>query len=355
MYFVLILAFLILPIIGFFVYKQYRVQHSAIRVVEFLFILGFIGTIILFGFGCLLNDNDYFEAIDIVDEGYSPFAFKHVLTLIVFSLLAMFGLIKLWLQGRAMPPLMFVLAIIFVLIGVPLSIAILIQVSSNANPGGGAFLFVGLPLIYIVTSIIVLFKVVSEEVNEAAQKVYQNRFLQYINQKLANTTTQPYWVFILLFPVFIIIVAMLMLFGQDAQSVFKVFTDTTTWNFSEKTHPPFLDHKGHYLCTVAACGSPEVVKPIRLGKRHGLEIIVNRQLQVANAFEELIQENAPTLHRLIRKMYDQYGYPLSKKINTKRGSNLTYYLMKPLEYGFLFVLYLFSCQPEQKIAKQYAG
>ena len=133
----------------------------------------------------------------------------------------------------------------------------------------------------------------------------------------------------------------------------KVFTETTTWRFSTETHPPFLDHQGHYLCTVAVCGDPKVVKPLRLGRRHGHEIIVNRQLLIANAFEELIQENMPLVHRMVRGLYDQYGYPLSKKITSQRGSNLVYRLMKPLEYFFLICLYLFSTKPEEKIAGQY--
>lgn len=75
---------------------------------------------------------------------------------------------------------------------------------------------------------------------------------------------------------------------------------------------------------------------------------------IANAFEELIQDKSPRFHRWIRSNYDKYGYPLSKKINSKRGANLTYILMKPLEWIFLLVLYTFSAKPEAKINRQYA-
>ncbi|PZP49892.1 MAG: hypothetical protein DI598_06785 [Pseudopedobacter saltans] len=161
------------------------------------------------------------------------------------------------------------------------------------------------------------------------------------------------WALIFLLPIFIIITLILILFGQDANSLVKVFTDTTTWTFSQKSHPPVLTPRGHYLCTVAAKGDPKVVKPIRLGKRHGNTIIVNRQLQIANAFEELIADYTPILHRFIRKNYDKYGYNLSLKINSKMGSNITYVLMKPLEWIFLICLYLGYQNPEQKIKKQY--
>jgi len=144
-----------------------------------------------------------------------------------------------------------------------------------------------------------------------------------------------------------------MLFGQYPDSMIKVFTDTTTWTLSQKSHPPFLDHQGHYLCTVAACGSPRIVKPQRIGSRHGHPIIVNRQLSVANAFESILETRSPKIHRFIRRNYDKYGYPLSKKITGRFGSNLTYLIMKPLEWLFLLVIYLFSTKPEELISRQY--
>jgi hypothetical protein len=76
---------------------------------------------------------------------------------------------------------------------------------------------------------------------------------------------------------------------------------------------------------------------------------------IANAFEEMIQDISPTLHRGIRNLYDKYGYNLSKKINTPFRSNLTYILMKPLEWVFLLSLYLLCKNPEKKINKQYAA
>lgn len=82
--------------------------------------------------------------------------------------------------------------------------------------------------------------------------------------------------------------------------------------------------------------------------------MVNRQLLIANAFEELIQESTPRLHKFIRNAYDRYGYPLSKNITTPASSNLVYRLMKPLEYLFLAVLYFCCSKPEEKINKQYA-
>lgn len=352
---IIILFFIICPVVGYFFYKTLRQNAKpAIVIGEFVFISLFILSAGLFCLAWLLNGDDYYTAIDPVDGGYTPFASKHLPTILVFFALSIFGLIKLWYKGRALPPLLFSLCVVFVIIGIPISAMVIIQTSTNTEQSGETFLFALLPVFYLVATFLVFCKIVDQEVNSASTKTYRNKFLNYLNQKLAKTETQPIWIFLMLVPVFVIIVAILMIFGQDANSITKVFTETTTWTFSQKTHPPYLDHTGHYLCTVAVCGDPKVVKPLRLGKRHGHEIIVNRQLLIANAFEELIQENAPRLHRVIRNFYDKYGYPLSRKITTAKASNAVYILMKPLEYFFLMVLYLCSAKPEEKINKQYA-
>ncbi|HEX8576418.1 MAG TPA: DUF6688 family protein [Flavobacterium sp.] len=351
---IIILFFILCPVVGYMFYRQLRQNAKPATVIwEFVFIGIFILTTCLFGLGWLINSDDYYKAIDIVDSGYSPFSSNNVLTLIVFFGLAVFALTKLWYKGRALPPLLFALSVIFVVIGIPISIAVLFQTGTNSEQNNQTFLFAPLPFFYIITTMTVLYKIVTAEAMVSNTRVYRNKYLNFLNQKLSKTETQPLWIFLMLIPVFVIVVAILMLFGQDANSITKVFTETTTWTFSQKTHPPFLDHTGHYLCTVAVCGTPGIVKPLRLGKRHGHEIIVNRQLLIANAFEELIQENTPFLHKVIRGFYDKYGYPLSRKITTTKASNAVYLLMKPLEYFFLMVLYLCSAKPEERIAKQY--
>ena len=50
---------------------------------------------------------------------------------------------------------------------------------------------------------------------------------------------------------------------------------------------------------------------------------------------------------------DRYGYPFAKHIKKKWAMDLIYYLMKPLEWLFLLVLYLVDRKPENRIAMQY--
>jgi hypothetical protein len=352
-YFILVI-FLVALVFGYLFYKRVRENASArVKIAEYIVLLGFILSSALFCVGLAMHSADYNTPIDPVSEHYTPFASSHTFTLLTFYSLGVWSLFKLWLRGRNLPPLLFVLNLIFVIICLPVSVAILLQVA-NSTESSDAFLFFFFPTAYMLIAIIIIVKTVLQQVSAAPSKIYRNKFLNYLNQKMARASMQPVMVIILMVPVFVIVTAILMLFGQDADAIASVFTETTTWHFSQKTHPPFLDHKGHYLCTVAACGDPNIVKPIRLGMRHGKEIIVNRQLQIANAFEELICESSPALHKLVRGVYDKYGYPLSTKITTPKASNLTYWLMKPLEYFFLITLYLFTSKPEEKIKRQYA-
>ncbi len=82
-------------------------------------------------------------------------------------------------------------------------------------------------------------------------------------------------------------------------------------------------------------------------------MVVNRQLQIANAFEQILEERCPRLHRCVRSNYDRYGYPISKHIRKAWQADLIYLIMKPAEWLFLIVIYLHDRQPENRIAVQY--
>lgn len=113
---------------------------------------------------------------------------------------------------------------------------------------------------------------------------------------------------------------------------------------------------GHYLCSVAANGHNQIVRPQRLGIRNGAYIICNRQLLISNAFEELIQEKLPFIHKITRKHYNKIGNFVRRYyhfFNNKLVSDAVYFLMKPLEWFFLVTLYTFDKKPENRIAIQY--
>ena len=68
---------------------------------------------------------------------------------------------------------------------------------------------------------------------------------------------------------------------------------------------------------------------------------------------DYIMEKFPNFHKLIRSVYDTYGYPVSRHIISPERADAVYILMKPLEWMFLIFLYLFDVKPEERIRRQY--
>lgn len=143
-----------------------------------------------------------------------------------------------------------------------------------------------------------------------------------------------------------------LLFGR-VDAAWRTFTNTCDYTFSSLP----LQHERvdcHYLCTVAARGHGWLVRPERVGQRRGVAIVVNRQLAVANAFEDLLIARAPRCARWCRRQYDRWGLPLSRCIRHPLASDAVYLLMKPAEWAFYLILLLFDPNnPEARIARMY--
>lgn len=158
-------------------------------------------------------------------------------------------------------------------------------------------------------------------------------------------------------PLLAILAAILFVFGQKPDSMVKAFTDTYKHGLSQLDYVcDNVQCGGHYLCSVAANGHKNIVKPVRAGERNGGKIICNRQLLISNAFEELIERRFPRTHRLIRGNYDKVGDMIHKNgdiFSSKYISDFIYVLMKPIEWIFLLVLYIAVKRPEDRIAQQY--
>ena len=163
---------------------------------------------------------------------------------------------------------------------------------------------------------------------------------------------------LLLSPLLLTIVLVTTLFGQRYDAVVLAFTQTHYYRFSQLTDAcRNVDCGGHYLCSVAAAGHTRVVRPLRLGVRHGGLILCNRQLLIANAFEELLWR-WPRLHAKIRRHYDRLGDLIHGQSDWFARPGLataTYLSMKPAEWTFTVVLYLCDAHPERRISRQYLG
>ena len=194
-----------------------------------------------------------------------------------------------------------------------------------------------------------------KELGNACRAKKGEGILNACNRFLMKSERWPVAAFLLMWPLLGILIGILLLFGQKPDAVIKAFTETSDWTLSQRAAPQNIYYDEHYLCTVAAGGHEKIVKPKRLGVRHGHQVIVNRQLCVANAFEQVLEERTPRFHRQVRRFYDRYGFPVAKLIRSRYTADFVYFLMKPLEWLFLIVLYLTDVNPENRIALQYTG
>lgn len=257
---------------------------------------------------------------------------------------------------KKMPPLMAVISISAMYLGIVELIVFSVQVIGVQGDDLAFMLLIWPASLVLMCARTILARVREWEVLPMEKrKIHQNPILNTMDGLLSKASFWPLWGLILVLPLLGILIAILMLFGQAPDSVIKAWTETADWRLSAKQAPQNIFHDEHYLCTVAAGGHQKIVKPIRMGVRHGHPVIVNRQLCVANAFEQVLEEKTPHFHKAVRAFYDRYGFPIAKMIRKSWVADLVYILMKPLEWIFLIILYLTDVHPENRIAVQYMG
>lgn len=312
----------------------------------YLFLGSFLGLLDTFNYDVAIPENKIHSSI--YSENFFSFTFPCIVGLI--------GLILLCLsKPQKLPPLISAISIAAVLIGNVMNVLYAIQLFANYD---WPMLFLWLyHFNLLLISIREIYRHICEQVQyiQEQQIHFRHKGMKKLYQMLSSISRMRIFCFVLVFPLAAVMEIILILFGQGADGVIKAFTMTADWTFSTQIPPPPLAYEGHYLCTVAAGGHKKVVHPQRYGIRLDEKIVVNRQLCIANAFEELIQERLPQVHKYIRRFYNQHGYPISRLITTPLKADIVYILMKPLEWLFLLVLYLWDCHPENRIAVQYMG
>ena len=342
-----------------FLFKPHQGENSRRvgHVIEYTtIIIGFIFTTLYANllFPGIIFSADYHEQL-YNQQLHTPIFNQSWVTLVTIACVALVGyLILRFVPLVKQPPLVTVLSMSTMYIEAAVCAVFIIQIfCPHIN-----ILALGLLPFNLI---VITFKVI-REITAEWKKIHPaedeaqfggKKTLLALNKFLCKAGVMPIAAFVLALPLLGVIIAVLTLAGQAPDAVIQAWTQTAGWNLSQQTAPPNIQYDEHYLCTVAAGGHQKVVKPLRTGKRHGHEVIVNRQLCVANAFEQLLEERTPHFHKLVRGIYDSLGYPIAKHIRTKAAADVVYIIMKPLEWIFLTVLYLSDTYPENRIAVQY--
>ena len=296
---------------------------------------------------------DWYEPIYSFQTHYSLSPRYPVVYFALFlGIMALFVLV--YAKAETMPPLVSAICISLLVLFNIYQLFYMIQLVDRLNIQH-MFLY-----IYQINLLILSGRIIRDHMKQTVEmfrkdeaKIQVNSFFCKLFGKMDTLSKYSAFIFVVFFFVVAILEIIFVLTGQGIDAPVKTFTDTADWTFSQQTPPPPLEYDGHYLCTVAAGGHKKIVKPIRYGTRIDHTIIVNRQLCIANAFEDVIKERTPRFHRFIRGVYDRYGYPVSNLITAPWKADIVYILMKPLEWIFLLFLYLVDTRPEKRIARQY--
>lgn len=297
-----------------------------------------------------------------MEHAHEPFNSEHMIAIILFAVWGFFSYFILKFTRKILPPLVEAVLLSGVYVGCGLCLVWMLQLLCGAHPEGiyinvfdifMIFCLCIVPCIYLIHAICLMLKLVKEKAQKQESIHYENPVMQRMNLWFLKGANLFLAAVIALLPVLGVLSVLLCLFGQQPDSIILAFTQTSDWILSTEISPPPVAYDTHYLCTVSLRGHKKLVKPVRYGIRRGEKIVVNRQLCVANAFEQLIMEKAPRFHRAVRNFYDTYGYPISRHINHAWTADITYLIMKPLEWIFLLVLYLFDEKPENRICSQY--
>lgn len=323
-------------------------------------IIAFKTGIIFFMLAYALLEPVYYKDALFSNNGpllHEAFNRYHIPTILVIWLLGLVFYFILKYYKKQFPPLTEAVLLAGVMLSLMVAILALVQLLA-AFTADYVYVIIVLYMYvfignYIGLVINLLLSVLKRKAKEQSNRSYKNKLLNTCNRWLLRGSNLMLGGVLLMIPLLILLVLLLTIFGQEPDSAIKAFTETSDWILSTKISPPPIEYEGHYLCTVSLRGHRRLVKPIRYGIRHGKRIVVNRQLCVANAFEQLIMDKAPGLHKRIRSFYDSYGYPISKHIKKAWVADMVYLLMKPLEWIFLIVLYTFDKKPEDRIMKQY--
>lgn len=333
---ILILVLIILPPFGRLRFTKHSEKgYLAIDALAFI-----IAPII--GYGLLFIGMSEIELLD--PDSIHIIIAIHIINTIIYFLQHSIGE-KISPIARVIFPIIYSIAIgVYLLQIIHLSIALVFVIM----PPIGFFGLSYFALFYVLTMTVKSLHLVLKENNSRILSDEKYSSIHFLISGKYATIIQ-----ILLSPIYIwLLNSVFVILSEKQYSIMHAFIESSDGLLSEGV----CNHcqpVTEYVCTVAGFGSDKLVKPLCYGERHGNPIRVNRQIQVCNAFEELLSQQVPWLQRVLRAGYDGLQIPVHKWKQVKWFANLIYLLLKPLELFCLLYVYTFDTQPEFRISKQY--
>jgi len=360
MNFMFLMVFLVIFLLGVIVFNFfYFLINDELKIRKELWSALQILVIFISGLFFFQNEsNELNSQLNLCCDGSGTiFSIENRLGVYFMMILYKIGFLITIFKKKVLPPIIEVVLNILLMLGVLLNVILIFHISVEG------YLFLPQVCINFPLIIMLIINLI----------VRQRRLIRFIDENKIESDTilgliclqflkfRPIIQFpillVLVIPILVLATSILILIGQKPDALIKAFTDTYKHGFSQLSYEcENVECGGHFLCSVGANGHKSIVKPIRYGERNGRRIICNRQLLISNAFEDFVQEKFPNEHKIIRSNYNKVGDLVHKYydvFNIKLVSDIVYYLMKPLEWFFLVVLYCVDEKPENRIEKQY--
>ena len=110
-----------------------------------------------------------------------------------------------------------------------------------------------------------------------------------------------------------------------------------------------------YIATAAAQGHPHVVGAHLVERADGLSMQVNGQLQRLKCAELALMAVNPSLHKILRKIYDVVGKALARRMTNSFVADVAYLSLKPAEWFAIIVLKWIVPEIESVARRMYVG
>lgn len=110
-----------------------------------------------------------------------------------------------------------------------------------------------------------------------------------------------------------------------------------------------------YIATAAAQGHPRFVGSHSVQRADGVSMQVNGQLQRLKCAELALMAVNPSLHKILRKIYDMVGKALARRMTNPFVADVAYLSLKPAEWFAIIVLKWIVPEIESVARKMYVG
>ena len=216
-------------------FKKKKIAENFMDILTFV-----LGILLTFSLYKGLDFKDYTETLylgGLETDVHAPIATWSLPTILTIVIVGLISYCLIRVRKLDLPPLVIVSAMSGILLCSIFIVLYIIQMLKNID--GLEFRYLILfPINYILCSIRAVIEVMDNyKQKELVLKDYNDKFLNKCNQMLNNISAWPVLAIIFVIPLSLILICILVLFGQRPDEAIRAFLETSDWTLSQKVSP----------------------------------------------------------------------------------------------------------------------